>query len=253
MNFVNRLRTKYLDDQMIDDEHPLYRTHISWIPVLTHEFPYWIIGGAVGGIAWGITDNFLIGLAGFLISVLLGFFLQIRLIMRVLSIDIVVTNKFVRYKEGIITIDESPSKPLQRIDSTDVDLDKNIWQRILKYGDFTLNSISGEDSLYIKDVARPRSLKRCIDIACNKYVYERGMNPPGGYGYGVPGGYGAPGGYGGAPGGYGYQGAPNGGGYAQHQPMGQPPHGAAPNGGYFGGYQPGGRRNDDWTRPGSAY
>lgn len=169
---VNRLRTKYIDDTLIEGEKVLYRTHLSWIPVLTREFPYWIASGIIGGIVWGITNNFFYGIMVLCIVALAGMLMQIRLVLHILAVDIVVTNKCIRYKEGIVIIKEAPTKPLQRVDSTNVDLDKNIWQRILRYGDFTLNSISGEDSLIIKDVSKPRSLKRCVDIACNKYVYD---------------------------------------------------------------------------------
>lgn len=161
--------TNYLNSHLNSDEVPLYRAHLSWIPIFVHQIPFLLFGGIIGGIVWAITNNFLIGLAVYIAFSIIGIFSQIGLIYRNISTDILITNHGLHSKKKLIAVADDRFTRHQYINDVELDF-HGIFQRMFEYGTCTVPTIGDTDSTYIfKNLAKPETFKQAMRAIRTKY------------------------------------------------------------------------------------
>lgn len=170
--------TNYLNSHLNSDEVPLYRAHLSWIPVFIHQVPFMILGGIIGGIAWGVTGDFILGCTIQLAAWGIGIIAQFHQIYKNIATDILLTNQGIHSKYKLFAVEDDQFTRYVYVNDAELSYN-SIFQRLLEYGDIEISTISGSDDDYVfKCVAKPMSLKRAVRAAQNKYnSMNMGSNP----------------------------------------------------------------------------
>lgn len=169
--------TKYLNNSLNQNEQILYRAHLSWIPLFVRQIPFMLIGGIVGGVFAGISNNLLFGLLLFMGICFIGVLSQIPAILKNIGTDILLTNQGLHTKRGIIVVKDDRFSKLNMIDNSDIDYN-SIFGRIFKYGNVEIRTISGgADALYgFKNLARPATFKNSVRAAQQRFMEDIPMN-----------------------------------------------------------------------------
>lgn len=163
--------TNYLNSHLNADEVPLYRAHLSWIPVFIRQVPFMIAGGIVGGVAWGITGDFMLGMTIQLVAWLIGIIGQANQIYRNISTDILLTNQGIHSKRKLFAVEDDQFSRYGYVNDAELTYN-SVMQRMLEYGDVKISTMGGavDDGDYVfKCVAKPMELKRAVRAAQQKY------------------------------------------------------------------------------------
>lgn len=158
--------TGYIDKRLKrTGERIIYRTHLSWIPMFLTAVPLlWFIC-ILAGAVMGITGNF-----GYAMLVVFGGVVLIALskvpsIMKNIGTDIVVTDRRLHTKEGILDVNNDRETPLTNIDDTIAD--PTIIGRLFGYGDVMVHTFGGGhgngDNFTFRNVTDPHELVAVIN------------------------------------------------------------------------------------------
>lgn len=166
--------TKYLNSHLNKGEYIIYRAHLSWIPCFINQIPFMLAGGIIGGIAWGVTDSFLVGSNVVMIATLLGILSQLPTIYRNIVTDIVITNQGLHSKHGLIMVQDDQFTPHNRINDAEIDIN-SIAQRVFRYANVSIVTIAGDDNGYeFKKLAKPHVFKQAVRQAGQTYGHGGG-------------------------------------------------------------------------------
>jgi len=157
--------TGYIDKRLKrTGERIIYRTHLSWIPLFLTAIPLlWficILAGAVMGITGNLGYAMLVILGGVVLIALS----KIPAIVRNIGTDIVVTDRRLHTKEGIIDVDNDRETPLTNIDDTIAD--PTVLGRLFGYGDVMVHTFGGrgnDDNFTFRNVADPHEFVAVIN------------------------------------------------------------------------------------------
>ena len=162
--------TRYFNNSLNPGEEMLYRAHLSWIPVFVWQIPFMMAAGVFGGLAWGISTNFLLGVAVFIGIMIFGIISQFPRIWTNIGTDILLTNQGLHSKRGVFIVKDDRFTRLNMLDDSDIDYG-SFFQRVFKYGNVEIKTIAGADAFYsFKGLARPVTFKNTVRAAQNKYV-----------------------------------------------------------------------------------
>ena len=129
-----------------------------------------IAAGVIGGLAWGISTNFWLGIAVFFVIMAAGIISQFRRIWTNIGTDILLTNQGLHSKRGVFIVKDDRFTRLNMLDDSDIDYG-SFFQRVFKYGNVEIKTIAGADAFYsFKGLARPVTFKNTVRAAQNKYV-----------------------------------------------------------------------------------
>lgn len=165
----------YLNRRIPADETILYRAHISWVPFFVSLTRWGAVFSAIGGVAWGVTGSMGTGLAAVMFGIVLGFLFQMRFITYALGVDIVVTDRHLHCKTGIVRIDNDREASLGRVDRVDIDM-HTITQRLFDYGDIEFQTVGSDGFFDFNKVASPYALKMAFDDAKEAYDSRAASN-----------------------------------------------------------------------------
>lgn len=171
--------TNYLNSHLNPDEVPIYRAHLSWIPVFIRQVPFMLVGGLVGGIAWGVTDDFFLGIFIQLVAWAIGALAQVGQIYHNISTDILLTNQGIHSKRKLFAVEDDQFARYQYVNDAELSYN-SVFQRLLEYGDIEIITIGGRqgdgNSDYLfKCLAKPAALKAAVRAAQNKYNSSMSM------------------------------------------------------------------------------
>ena len=158
----------YIDKQLTVDEQIVYRAHLSWIPIVGRVLAFLLAGIIVCVCLVRFADQGRIAAYALVIITLLGVLVQLPAIIRNLGVDIVVTDKRLHSKTGLIAVRNDRESSLARVDDTDIDFE-SVFERLFNYGSIEIHTL-GSDLIHFDNVAKPRELKRHINEAKEKYV-----------------------------------------------------------------------------------
>lgn len=171
--------TGYIDKQLRrTGERVVYRARLSWIPMFISTIPAMWLTCLVAGTVKGLTGNS--GYAGFVIfvGVLVTLITKIRGIIRNLGTDIVVSERRLHSKRGIVNLDDIHDTPLTNIDNTVND--PTVFGRIFGYGDVSIHTFGGgpdsNSDFTFKSVVDPGELVAVINETRDGLV-AGGQNP----------------------------------------------------------------------------
>lgn len=134
--------TGYIDKRLRrTNERVIYRAHLSWIPVFTGAIPLLAVTSLMAGAALGISKSMPICLIVFGIGLVITLLTRVPKIIRNVGTDIVVTDRRLHTKRGLINIENDRETPLTNIDDTIAD--PGPIGRLLGYGNVFIHTFGG--------------------------------------------------------------------------------------------------------------
>lgn len=160
--------TNYLNSHLNTDEVPLYRAHLSWIPVFVRQIPFMIFGGIIGGLVWGISGDFILGNIVQLVIWGIGIIGQVPQIYKNIATDILLTNQGIHSKRKLFAVEDDQFARYMYVNDAELSYN-SIFQRLFEYGDMQITTINSNDNDYVfKCLAKPMSFKKAVRAAQNR-------------------------------------------------------------------------------------
>ena len=141
------------------DEQERFHAKESWVPVVLGGIPVALVCGLIVFLIHQFVnkDWLPISIAAAVVITLLS---RIPHIVDNWKTDVVVTDRRLYYRRGIIDIKDHVTD-LSSI--TDVTVDPNLFGRIFKYADVTVQTQAGEDDFELKEIKDAYELRRIIN------------------------------------------------------------------------------------------
>lgn len=141
------------------DEQERFHAKESWVPVVLGGIPVALVCGLIVFLIHQFVnkDWLPISIAAAVVVTLLS---RVPHILDNWKTDVVVTDRRLYYRRGIIDIKDHVTD-LSSI--TDVTVDPNLFGRIFKYADVTVQTQAGEDDFELKEIKDAYELRRVIN------------------------------------------------------------------------------------------
>lgn len=142
------------------DEVEVFHAKESWIPVILGGIPVILLGIAALVVAWWLFKQQAIGL------MLLGAFIVVAVLSRIprilanLDTDVVITNKRLYARTGIVDIKDQVCD-LSNI--SDVTVDPSVLGRIFDYADVRVQTFAGDQDFDLRGIAHPYEMRKAIN------------------------------------------------------------------------------------------
>lgn len=142
------------------DEVEVFHAKESWIPVILGGIPFILLGIAALVVAWWLFKQQAIGL------MLLGAFIVVAVLSRIprilanLDTDVVITNKRLYARTGIVDIKDQVCD-LSNI--SDVTVDPSVLGRIFDYADVRVQTFAGDQDFDLRGIAHPYEMRKAIN------------------------------------------------------------------------------------------
>jgi uncharacterized membrane protein YdbT with pleckstrin-like domain len=127
--------------------------------VVLGALPIVLVGIAAFVVAWRIFNKVQIGLIILGVSVVVAFVTRIPRIIANLDTDVVVTDKRLYARTGIIDIKDQVT---DLANVSDVTVDPTVFGRIFDYADVTIQTYAGESDFVLKRIAHPYDMRSAI-------------------------------------------------------------------------------------------
>lgn len=131
----------------------------SWIPVVLGALPIVLIGVAAFAVAWRFFGNWQIGLVLLGVSIIIALITRVPRIIANLDTDVVVTDKRLYARTGIVDIKD---KVCDLATVSDVTVDPTIFGRMFDYADVKIQTYAGEEDFVLKGIAHAYDMRRAI-------------------------------------------------------------------------------------------
>ena len=141
------------------DEVEVFHAKESWVPIILGTLPYILIGSIALIVCTTLLLNPLIGAIIFAASIVLALITRFPLIVANLDTDVVVTDKRLYARTGIIDIKDQVT---DLADVSDVTVDPTVFGRIFDYADVTIQTYAGESDFVLKRIAHPYDMRSAI-------------------------------------------------------------------------------------------
>ncbi len=155
--------TQYVDRHLMPGEGVLYRSHVSFVPIISKAMSGLLLGSVLGGFTWSVTGNMSTGIVTIFTFVLLALLSCIPHILNIIGTELVITNTKVRGKRGVFSIKDDREVALEKIDR--IDVDQTWWQRIMGYGDISLETVGTYDFMRYRKITDPNLLRTIFNEA----------------------------------------------------------------------------------------
>ena len=146
------------------DEHEVFHAKESWIPVVLGALPILLLGIASFVVAWRAFDKMQIGLIILGVSVIVALVTRIPRIISNLDTDVIVTNKRLYARTGIINIKDQVCD-LSNI--SDVTVDPSVCGRIFDYADVRIQTYAGESDFVLRGIAHAYEMRSKISTSAD--------------------------------------------------------------------------------------
>lgn len=141
------------------DEREVFHARESWIPLILGAIPFILLGIVACIVAWNVFNQQTIGL------ILLGICSAVAVVTRIpraianLDTDVVVTNKRLYARTGIVDIKD---QVCDLTNVSDVTVDPSIFGRIFDYADVRIQTYAGESDIVLRGIAHAYDMRRAI-------------------------------------------------------------------------------------------
>lgn len=154
------------------DEREVFHAKESWVPLVLGAFPY-ILAGIVGFLACTLfAANPIIGALILMVALIAALLTRIPQIISNLDTDVIVTNKRLYSRTGIIDIRD---QVCDLANISDVTIDPSPAGRLFDYGDVKIQTYAGESDFVLRHIAHPYDMRSAISRGGDA---ERRTNPP---------------------------------------------------------------------------
>lgn len=141
------------------DEVEVFHAKESWVPVVLGCIPILILGIAAFVVAWRVFNNMQVGLILLGISVAVAIVTRVPRIVANLDTDVVVTDRRLYARTGIVDIRDQVCD-LSNI--SDVTVDPSVFGRVFDYADVRVQTHAGEDDINLRAIAHAYDMRRAI-------------------------------------------------------------------------------------------
>lgn len=141
------------------DEREVFHAKESWIPVVLGAIPIILLGIVALVVAWRFFDNSQVGLILLGVSVVVALASRVPRIIANLDTDVIITNKRLYARTGIIDIKDQVCD-LSNI--SDVTVDPSIFGRMFDYANIRVQTYAGEDDFNLRGIAHAYDMRRAI-------------------------------------------------------------------------------------------
>lgn len=141
------------------DEVEVFHAKESWIPVILGAIPFVLIGIAALVVAWWLFKQQTIGLVALGVFIVVAFITRIPRILANLDTDVIITNKRLYARTGIVDIKD---QVCDLANISDVTVDPSILGRIFDYADVKVQTFAGDQDFDLRGIAHPYEMRRAI-------------------------------------------------------------------------------------------
>lgn len=141
------------------DERELFHAKESWIPVVLGTIPIILLGIVAFIVASRFFDNAQVGLILFGISVVIALVTRIPRIVANLDTDVIVTDKRLYARTGIIDIKD---QVCDLANISDVTVDPSVFGRLFDYANVRIQTYAGDSDFELRGIAHAYEMRRAI-------------------------------------------------------------------------------------------
>ncbi len=142
------------------DEREVFHAKESWIPLILGAIPFILLGILALVIAWRFFGNMTVGLILLGVSVVAAIVTRVPQIVANLDTDVIVTDKRLYARTGIIDIKDQVCD-LSTVSDTTVD--PTIFGRIFNYADVRIQTYAGEQDFELRRISRAYDMRKAIN------------------------------------------------------------------------------------------
>lgn len=142
------------------DEREVFHAKESWIPLILGAIPFILLGILAFVIAWRFFGNTTVGLILLGISVVAAIVTRVPQVIANLDTDVIVTDKRLYARTGIIDIKDQVCD-LSTVSDTTVD--PTIFGRIFNYADVRIQTYAGEQDFELHRISRAYDMRKAIN------------------------------------------------------------------------------------------
>lgn len=141
------------------DEVEVFHAKESWVPLVLGGIPIIILGILVCIILWRFFDKMQIGLIVLGVSVVVAIVTRIPRIFANLDTDVIVTDKRLYARTGIVDIKDQVCD-LSNV--SDVTVDPSVFGRLFDYADVRIQTYAGESDFELRSIAHAYDMRSAI-------------------------------------------------------------------------------------------
>lgn len=142
------------------DEREVFHAKESWIPLVLGAIPFILIGIVALVVAWKFFGNRNVGLILLGVSIVAALVTRVPQIIANLDTDVVVTDKRLYARTGIIDIKDQVCD-LSTVSDTTVD--PTVLGRIFNYADVRIQTYAGDQDFELRRIARAYEMRKAIN------------------------------------------------------------------------------------------
>ncbi len=141
------------------EEREVFHAKESWIPVVLGAIPIVLIGIVALIVAWRGFNNMQVGFILLGVSAVIALVTRIPRIIANLDTDVIVTDKRLYARTGIVDIKDQVCD-LSNI--ADVTVDPSVFGRLFDYANVTIQTYAGESDFTLKCISHPYDMRQAI-------------------------------------------------------------------------------------------
>lgn len=147
------------------DEKEVFHAKESWIPVILGAIPFVLVGIVALVVAWRAFDNMTVGLILLAVMVVVAVATRIPRIFANLDTDVIVTDKRLYARTGIVDIKDQVCD-LGSI--SDVTVDPTLLGRLFDYANIRIQTYAGDQDFDLSCIAHPYEMRQAISQGADK-------------------------------------------------------------------------------------
>ena len=141
------------------DEVEVFHAKESWVPLVLGGIPIIVLGILLWVVAWRLFDKMQIGLIILGVSVVVAIVTRIPRIIANLDTDVIVTDKRLYARTGIVDIKDQVCD-LSNV--SDVTVDPSVFGRLFDYADVRIQTYAGESDFELRSIAHAYDMRGAI-------------------------------------------------------------------------------------------
>ena len=141
------------------DERETFHAKESWVPIILGTIPFLLVGIALLIVLWRFYGNTTAGFIALGVCLLVGIITRVPRVIANLDTDVIVTNKRLYARTGIIDIKDQVCD-LSNV--ADVTVNPTIFGRLFDYADVRIQTYAGESDFVLRGIAHAYDLRKAI-------------------------------------------------------------------------------------------
>ncbi|MBR3224259.1 MAG: PH domain-containing protein [Atopobiaceae bacterium] len=141
------------------DEREVFHAKESWVPLILGAIPIVLLGVIAFAVAQLVFKNTMVGLILLGISMVVAIVTRIPRVIANLDTDVIVTDKRLYARTGIVDIKDQVCD-LSNV--SDVTVDPSVFGRLFDYADVRIQTYAGESDFELRSIAHAYEMRKAI-------------------------------------------------------------------------------------------